>query len=149
MYLRVDVTVLYTANPLVAAAAQRSGVHILQAACNQVSCTSYVFYEVLSKTFRTGGAIYTSVVVARSTGLNRPNCEFRVLLRRFAATAWKRAKMSPRTLARTGLAASPWQRSVSHFRRHPAVSGEIQNSRHLTPIVLPWFGTLDISKNQL
>jgi hypothetical protein len=44
----------------------------------------------------------------------------------FAATAWKRAKTLPRTLARTFLAASPWQRPVSHFRSHPAVSGEIQ-----------------------
>jgi hypothetical protein len=42
---------------------------------------------------------------------NRPKCEFRVLLRHFAATAWKRAKTSPRTLARTDLASSPWQRS--------------------------------------
>jgi hypothetical protein len=64
-------------------------------------------YEVVSKIFRTGAAIYTEVVVARSTGPNRPNCEFRVLLQRFAATAWKRAKTSPRTLARTDLAASP------------------------------------------
>jgi hypothetical protein len=43
-------------------------------------------YEVVSKIFRTGAAIYTAVVVARSTGPNRPNCEFRDLLRRFAAT---------------------------------------------------------------
>jgi hypothetical protein len=33
-------------------------------------------YEVVSKTFRTGAAIYTAVVVARSTVPNRPNCEF-------------------------------------------------------------------------
>jgi hypothetical protein len=83
-------------------------------------------YEVVSKIFRTGAATYTAVVVARSTGPNRSYCEFRVLLRRFAATACKRAKTSPRTLARTDLAASPWQRPVSHFRPHPAVSGEIQ-----------------------
>jgi hypothetical protein len=38
-------------------------------------------YEVVSKTFRTGAAIYTAVVVARSTGTNRPNCEFQVLRR--------------------------------------------------------------------
>jgi hypothetical protein len=43
-------------------------------------------YEVVSKIFRNGPAIYTADVVARSTGPNRPNCEFRVLLRRFAAT---------------------------------------------------------------
>jgi hypothetical protein len=66
-------------------------------------------------------------VVARSTGPKTPNCEFPVLLRRFAATAWKRAKTSPRTLARTDLAASPWQRPVSHFRPHPAVSGRFDN----------------------
>jgi hypothetical protein len=34
--------------------------------------------------------------------------------------------VAPRTFARTGMAASPWQRTVSHFRPHPAVSGEIQ-----------------------
>jgi hypothetical protein len=44
-------------------------------------------YEVVSKIFRTGSAIYTAVVVGWSTGPNRPNCEFRVLLRRFAAIA--------------------------------------------------------------
>jgi hypothetical protein len=38
-------------------------------------------YEVVSKILRIGAAIYTAVVVARSTGPNRPNCEFRVLLR--------------------------------------------------------------------
>jgi hypothetical protein len=80
----------------------------------------------VTKISRTGAAIYRAVVVVRSTGPNRPNCEFRVLLRRFAATAWKRAKTSPRTLARTDLAASPWQRPVSHFRPHPAISVEIQ-----------------------
>jgi hypothetical protein len=65
-------------------------------------------YEVESKIFRTVAAIYTAVVVARSTGPNKPNCEFRVRRRSiFAATAWKRAKTSPRTLAITDLAASP------------------------------------------
>jgi hypothetical protein len=44
---------------------------------------------VVSKILRTDVAIYTAVVVARNTGPNRPNCEFRVLLRRFAATAIK------------------------------------------------------------
>jgi hypothetical protein len=32
-------------------------------------------YEGVSKIFQTGAAIYTAVVVARSTGPNRPNCE--------------------------------------------------------------------------
>jgi hypothetical protein len=82
------------------------------------------------------------VVVARSTGSNRPNCEFRVLLRSFAATAWKIAETSPWTLARTDLTASPWQRPVSHFRPHPAVSGETVNCRNPLPTALPWFGTL-------
>jgi hypothetical protein len=93
---------------------------------------------VVSKIFRTGTANYIALVVARSTGPNRPNCEFRVLLRRFAATARKRAKTSPRTLTRTDLAASPWQRPVSHFRPHPAVSWEKQNGCHPPPTVLPW-----------
>jgi hypothetical protein len=44
-------------------------------------------YEVVSKTFRTGAAIYRAIVLARSTDPNKPNCEFEVLLRRFAATA--------------------------------------------------------------
>jgi hypothetical protein len=44
--------------------------------------------------FRTGAAIYTAVVVARSTGPNRQNCEFRILLRSFEATALKRVKAS-------------------------------------------------------
>jgi hypothetical protein len=57
-------------------------------------------YEVESKIFRTDAAIYTAVVVEQRICPNRPNCEFRVLLRRFAATAWKRAKTSSRTLAR-------------------------------------------------
>jgi hypothetical protein len=81
--------------------------------------------EVVSKIFRTVEAIYTAVVVARSAGLNRPNCQFRVLMRCFAATEWKCAKKTPRTSASTDLTASPWQRPVSHFRPHPQVSGEI------------------------
>jgi hypothetical protein len=43
--------------------------------------------EVVSNLFQTGADIYTAVVVARSIGPNRPKCEFRVLLRRFAANA--------------------------------------------------------------
>jgi hypothetical protein len=42
---------------------------------------------VESKIFRTDAAIYTAVVVAQRICPSRPNCEFRVLLRRFAATA--------------------------------------------------------------
>jgi hypothetical protein len=98
-------------------------------------------YDVVSKVFRTGAAIYTAFVVARSTGPNRQNCEFRVLLWRLAAIAWKRTKTSPWTLRGTDLAASPWQRPVSHFRPHPAVSGE-KKGCHPPPTVLHWFGTL-------
>jgi hypothetical protein len=107
-----------------------------------VTATSTLNYEVVSNIFLTGAAIYTTVMVARSTGPNRPNCDFRVLLRSFAATAWKRAKTSPRTLARTGLAASPWKRPDSHFRPHPAVCSEIQNGCRPPPTVLPWFSLL-------
>jgi hypothetical protein len=64
-------------------------------------------YMEESKIFRTDAAIYTAVVVVRSTGSKRPNCEFRVILRRFAATAGKREKTSLRTLSKTDLAASP------------------------------------------
>jgi hypothetical protein len=99
-------------------------------------------FKVVSKILRTDTAIYTAVVVARSTGPNRPNCEFWVLLQHFAATAWKRAKTSPCTLARTDLAASPWQRPGSHFCLRPAVSGQVQNGCHPPPTILPWFGTL-------
>jgi hypothetical protein len=94
-------------------------------------------YEVVFKIFWTGAAIYTVVVVARSTGPNRPNCEFRFLLRCFAATAWKRAKTLPRTLARTDLAASPWQRPVSRFLSHPAFSGETPQGCHPHPPYSP------------
>jgi hypothetical protein len=52
-----------------------------------IVCMYVCMYEVVSKIFRTGAAIYTAVVVARSTSPNRPNCELRVLLQRFAATA--------------------------------------------------------------
>jgi hypothetical protein len=47
-----------------------------------------------------------------------------------AATVWKRAKMSYRTLAGKELAASPWQCPVSHFRPHRALSGELLNGCH-------------------
>jgi hypothetical protein len=67
----------------------------------------------------------TSMWVCKIICPNRPNCEFRVLLRNFAATAWKRAKTAQRTLARTDLDAAPLQRPFSHFHIHPAVSGEI------------------------
>jgi hypothetical protein len=94
-------------------------------------------YEVESKIFRTCAAIYTAVTVARSTDPNRPNCEFRVLLRSFASTAWKRAKTSSRTLARTDLAASPWQHPVSHFLLYPGFPGETRNACHPPPTALP------------
>jgi hypothetical protein len=38
-----------------------------------------LLHEVVSKIFRPDAEIYTAVVVVRSTGPNRPNCEFRVL----------------------------------------------------------------------
>jgi hypothetical protein len=104
--------------------------------------TRVFVYEVVYKIFRTGPAIYTAVVVARNTSHERPNREFRVLLRCFVATAWKLSKMSPRTLTRLDLAASPWQRTVSHFRPHPAVSGEIKCCCHPSTTLLTWFGNL-------
>jgi hypothetical protein len=78
-------------------------------------------------------------VVARSTGPKRPNCEFRVLLRRFSATARKCTKTSPQTLVRTVLAALPWQRLVSHFRPHPEVFWRntkwLSFPTHRTPLI--------------
>jgi hypothetical protein len=93
--------------------------------------------EVVSKIFRTGAAIYTAVVVPRSTGPNRPNCKFQVLLQTLAVTVWNLAKTSPRTSARTDLAASPWQRHFSQFRPHPAVYGEITYGCLPPPTLLP------------
>jgi hypothetical protein len=83
-------------------------------------------YEGVSKIFRTGAVIDTAVVILYRICPNGPNCEFRVLLRRFAATAWRLAKTSPWTSARTDLAASPWRRPVSHFFPHPVVPGAIK-----------------------
>jgi hypothetical protein len=57
-------------------------------------------YEMESKIFRTGAAIYTAVVVAQRICPNRPNCEFRDLLLSFAATAGKHAKTMPPELWR-------------------------------------------------
>jgi hypothetical protein len=71
---------------------------------------------------------------------------------KFCGEYVKSTKTSPRTLARTDLAASPWQRPVSHFRPHPTVFGEKQNGCHPPPNVLHWFGTLrllPISKNEI
>jgi hypothetical protein len=104
--------------------------------------TRVFVYEVVYKIFRTGPAIYTAVVVARNTSHERPNREFRVLLRCFVATAWKLSKTSPRTLTRLDLVASPWQRTVSHFRPHPAVSGEIKCCFYPSPTVLNLFDIL-------
>jgi hypothetical protein len=56
----------------------------------------------------------------------------------FAVTAWKPAKTSSRNLARTYLAASPWQCSFPLFRPHPALSGEtiwLSFPTHGTPII--------------
>jgi hypothetical protein len=109
-------------------------------------------YHAVSKIFWTGDTIYTSIVVARCTGSKRPNCYVRVLLRGFAATAWKRAKMPPHILVRTDLAASPWQRPVWHFRPYPEVSGVILNGYHPPPTVLPLFDILwllTVSKNEI
>jgi len=81
----------------------------------------------------------------------RPNCEFRVLMRHFAATVWKWTKMLPQTLARTDLAASPWQRPVSHFHPRSVVSGEKQNGCHPPTHRTSRFGTLwllPVSKNE-
>jgi hypothetical protein len=116
---------------------------------------NFFFYKVcvgVSKVLRTGTTVYIAVVVARSNGPNRPNCEVRVLLRGIAATVWKRAKTSPRTLVRTDLAVSPWQHPLSHLCPPPAVSGQTQNYCHPPPTVLPWFDTLwllPIFKNEI
>jgi hypothetical protein len=99
-------------------------------------------YEVVSKISRTAATIYTAVVVAWSTGPTGQTVNYGFYCESFVTTAWKRAKTSPLTLARTDLDASPWQRPVSYFRPHPAVSGEIQNGCHPPPTVFPWFRTL-------
>jgi hypothetical protein len=48
-----------------------------EAAQNTCTCLWYTLYEVLSKIFRTGAAIYTSVVVARGTGPKNQTVNFR------------------------------------------------------------------------
>ena len=58
----------------------------------------------------------------------------------------------PQTLVRTDLAASQWQRHVSHIRPHTSVSGEKQNSGYPPSTVHPWFRTLwhfPISENEI
>jgi hypothetical protein len=41
-------------------------------------------------------------------------------------------------LEKTYLPASPWQRPVSHFRPHPALSGEKRNGCHPHPTYSPY-----------
>jgi hypothetical protein len=55
--------------------------------------------------------------------------------RSLVASEWKRAKTLPRTLARINLPASPWQRTVLHFRPHLAASGKIKIGCHSPPTV--------------
>jgi hypothetical protein len=45
----------------------------------------------------------------------RPNSQFRILLRRFKASAWKCTKTSPQTLATKELAVATWHRAISSF----------------------------------
>jgi hypothetical protein len=47
---------------------------ITQKICKRATGGRHREYEVVSKIFLAGAAIYTAVVVARSTGPNRPNC---------------------------------------------------------------------------
>jgi hypothetical protein len=96
-------------------------------------------YEVVSKTFRTGAAVYTAVESAQRICPNRPNYKFRVLPRRFVATAWKHIKTWPRTLARADPADSPWQRSgltlpssPSNFWRN---TKSLPSPNHRTPLI--------------
>jgi hypothetical protein len=60
------------------------------------------YYEVVSKIFRDGAAIYATIVLVRSTDPNRP-----FSTAKFGGDFVKRAKTSPLTLARTNLADSP------------------------------------------
>jgi hypothetical protein len=92
-------------------------------------CSGLTAVKIIKLTTRSIGRHHprSSSLPHVDTGPTRPNCEFRVLLRRFAAT-----------LARRDLAASSWQRPVSHFRTHPAVSGEIRmawSPTHRTPLI--------------
>jgi hypothetical protein len=53
----------------------------------QIAALNPCTNEVVPKIFRIGAAIYTAVVVAQSSGPDRQNSEFRVLLPSFMETA--------------------------------------------------------------
>jgi hypothetical protein len=50
-----------------------------------------------------------------------PGSQFRILLWRFAATAWKCEKTSPRTLETKELALASRERTIAHFLFHQAI----------------------------
>jgi hypothetical protein len=71
---------------------------------------------------------------------------------KFCGYCVKCAKIFSPTFAKTDLATSPWQRTLSHSRPHLFVSSEKQNCCYPPAIVLPWFGTLwrpSISWNEI
>jgi hypothetical protein len=57
----------------------------------------------------------------------RPTSQFRILLWRFMATAWKCAKTSPRTLATKELAVTSRQGTASHFFFNRGIFDQIQH----------------------
>jgi hypothetical protein len=91
-------------------------------------------YEVVSKILRTGVAIHTAVMVARSTVPNRPNCEFRVLLRLLRRLSEDVAPNFGEHRPDCFTMTTPRPRLT---RPHPAVSDEIQNGCHSPPTVIP------------
>jgi hypothetical protein len=105
----------------------------------------FIWLRLVSIIFRTAATIYTGVAVERSTGPNRSNCEFRVLLRSFAATEWKRAKTSPRTWARTDRADSPWPPPVPHPPYSPDLApyGFLLFPKMKLNLKLRWIDTIE------
>jgi hypothetical protein len=108
----------------------------------RVRCVRTVVYEVVSKIFRNSAAIYTAVVVARSTGPNRPNwipgsaatfCG--VCVKTCEDVAPNFGENRPGCFTMTTLRLS--------LPTHPAVSGEIKNGCHPSHTVSPHLAPCD------
>jgi hypothetical protein len=80
-------------------------------------------------------------IVHREFSLAGQNSQFRILLWRFTATAWKCAKTSPRTLATKEVVVASWQPTISFFTRE-FFSEKQHDCRHVpnSPHPPTWLG---------